>query len=151
MFFLPLISLTYALVCPNCISISFLFSVCVFAFILFLLFVFVLAWMLVCLCMSDSIWRYCFCLLRMFLLWDDFALLTFVIDISLTVWPFYNAFSFSSLSLQLWFCLLCVCVCVFCFCYKNISSGSLFIVHFIRFAGDFPHIHTPRRHIDYYS
>lgn len=109
-FFLLLIILTYTLVCPNCISISFLFSVCVFAFILFLLFVFVLAWMLVCLCMSDSIWRYCFCLLRMFLLWDDFALLAFVIDISLTVWPFYNAFSFSSLYLKLWLCLFCVCV-----------------------------------------
>lgn len=39
---------------------------------------------------------------------------------------------------------------VFCCCYKNISSGSFIISQFIfiRFAGF--HIHTPRRHIDYY-
>lgn len=39
---------------------------------------------------------------------------------------------------------------VFCCCYKNVSSGSFIISQyiFIRFAGF--HIHTPRRHIDYY-
>lgn len=55
-----LISLTYALVCPNCISISFfLFSVCVFAFILFS-----------CFCLRLYEWinmatLFLFCLLRM--------------------------------------------------------------------------------------
>lgn len=133
-FFCFLISLTYALVCPNCISISFFcFQFVCLRLSCFLVFVYV--------CMNESIWRHCFCFvcwgcLCRCMLWDEFALLAFVIDISLTVWPFYNAFSFR-LCLQL-FLFVFTLQCLFCFCYKNISSGSLFIVHFYSFCWVFP-------------
>lgn len=142
-FFYFLISLTYALVSPNCISISICFQF-VFAFILFLfvlLFWHARVWVI-----QDGVTAFCIvgcvCLCEMSLRYLLFCLL--VIDISLTVWPFYNAFS------SVCFITMCSMQCLFCFCYKNISSGSLCIVHFYSFCR-VSHIHTPRRHIDYYS
>lgn len=166
--FFSLISLTYALVSPNCISISIVFQ-CLFAFILF---VFVFSLFMTCMWVSEclygwlnvdcKVWTFVFVLLFggsvfFLFLWDEcgatFAWFLLFIDISLTVWPFYNAFSFSCLCMQLFFILCVQCSVLFCFCYKNISSGSLIIVHFYSFFFCLLvfHIHTPRRHIDYYS
>lgn len=136
--FFSLISLTYALVSPNCISISIVFQ-CLYAFILF---VFVFSLFMTCMWVSEclygwlnvdcKVWTFVFVLLfggSVFLfLWDECG----------ATWHFSDSLAFLQCTMHN----VCVCSCfflcvqcsvLFCFCYKNISSGSLIIVHFYSF------------------
>lgn len=150
--FFLLISLTYALVSPNCISISIVFQ-CLFAFILFVFSFFVYD-MLVCLYgwfnVDCKVWMFVFVLLFggsfVLFVWDEcgatFACFILFIDISLTVWPFYNAFSFSCLCMQLFSLFSMQC------CFASVTKISLAVVYiFIRFLfAGFPYSYTTKTH-----